>query len=82
VSGLILKRASASQPSGEWNEDDYRPLPAATFIVNEPPPAKNHLSPLLAPSFASPTASPLLGKFDGEFARSLLHLPVSQVCPH
>ena len=21
--GLILKRASASRPSGEWNEDDY-----------------------------------------------------------
>jgi hypothetical protein len=23
VSGLILKRASASRPSGEWNDDDY-----------------------------------------------------------
>jgi hypothetical protein len=23
VSSLILKRASASRPSGEWNDDDY-----------------------------------------------------------
>jgi hypothetical protein len=23
VSGLILKRASVSRPSGEWNEDDF-----------------------------------------------------------
>jgi hypothetical protein len=23
VTGLILKRASASRPSGEWNDDDY-----------------------------------------------------------
>jgi hypothetical protein len=23
MSSLILKRASASRPSGEWNEDDY-----------------------------------------------------------
>ena len=23
MAGLILKRASASRPSGEWNEDDF-----------------------------------------------------------
>jgi hypothetical protein len=23
VSGLILKRASLSRPSGEWNDDDF-----------------------------------------------------------
>jgi hypothetical protein len=23
MSSLILKRASASRPSGEWNDDDY-----------------------------------------------------------
>jgi hypothetical protein len=28
VDQLILKRASASRPSGEWNEDDYNVLAA------------------------------------------------------
>jgi hypothetical protein len=23
MAGLVLKRASASRPSGEWNDDDY-----------------------------------------------------------
>jgi hypothetical protein len=23
MAGLLLKRASASRPSGEWNDDDY-----------------------------------------------------------
>jgi hypothetical protein len=29
VTGLILKRASASRPSGEWNDDDYDVLAEA-----------------------------------------------------
>jgi hypothetical protein len=27
VSSLLLKHASASRPSGEWNDDDYDVLP-------------------------------------------------------
>jgi hypothetical protein len=29
---LILKRASASRPSGEWNDDDYNVLSDGTVV--------------------------------------------------
>jgi hypothetical protein len=29
---LILKRASASRPSGEWNDDDYDVLADGTVV--------------------------------------------------
>jgi hypothetical protein len=30
---LILKRASASRPSGEWNDDDFDVLADGTVVV-------------------------------------------------
>ena len=32
MSSLVLKRASASRPSGEWNDDDYDVLADATVV--------------------------------------------------
>jgi hypothetical protein len=32
VSSLLLKRASASRPSGEWNEDDYDVLAGGDVV--------------------------------------------------
>jgi hypothetical protein len=32
MTGLILKRASASRPSGEWNDDDYDVLAEGDVI--------------------------------------------------
>jgi hypothetical protein len=29
MTGLILKRASVSRPSGEWNDDDFDVIPNA-----------------------------------------------------
>jgi hypothetical protein len=33
MAGLILKRASASRPSGRWNEDDFDPLEVKNTLV-------------------------------------------------
>jgi len=32
VSSLILKRASVSRPSGEWNDDDFDVLADGTVV--------------------------------------------------
>jgi hypothetical protein len=32
MSSLILKRASLSRPSGEWNDDDYDVLADGTVV--------------------------------------------------
>jgi hypothetical protein len=32
VAALILKRASASRPTGEWNDDDYDVLEGGTVV--------------------------------------------------
>jgi hypothetical protein len=32
MSSLVLKRASASRPFGEWNDDDYDVLADATVV--------------------------------------------------
>jgi hypothetical protein len=32
MSSLILKRASASRPSGEWNDDDYDVLAGSAVV--------------------------------------------------
>jgi hypothetical protein len=33
VTALLLKRASASRPSGEWNDDDYDVLADGAVVV-------------------------------------------------
>jgi hypothetical protein len=40
---LILKRASASRPSGEWNEDDFDVLAEGAVVGRPTPAAKLHL---------------------------------------
>jgi hypothetical protein len=39
MSSLILKRAAASRPSGEWNEDDYDVLADGAVVgrIMKPP---------------------------------------------
>jgi len=32
MAGLILKRASASRPSGEWNDDDFDVLASGAVV--------------------------------------------------
>jgi hypothetical protein len=44
---LILKRASASRPSGEWNDDDFDVLADGVVVGRI---MKVHSLPLLAPS--------------------------------
>jgi hypothetical protein len=35
---LVLKRASASRPSGEWNDDDYDVLADGVVVGPQPKP--------------------------------------------
>jgi hypothetical protein len=43
---LVLKRASASRPSGEWNDDDFDVLAAGTVVGRI---LKVHAAPVGAP---------------------------------
>jgi hypothetical protein len=47
VSSLILKRAAASRPSGQWNDDDFDVL-AASAVVGRI--LKVHAAPVGTPS--------------------------------
>jgi hypothetical protein len=46
VTSLLLKRASASRPSGEWNDDDYDVLAEGAVIGRI---MKVHAAPLATP---------------------------------
>jgi hypothetical protein len=46
MTGLVLKRASASRPSGEWNDDDYDVLADGAVVGRI---FKGHAAPVGAP---------------------------------
>jgi hypothetical protein len=70
---LILKRASASRPSGEWNEDDFD-VPAAShdgsasFKTKAPPTSGLFCCRALTEKHPDPLSSDATGR-DGHNAR-------------
>ena len=65
MTGLILKRASASRPSGEWNDDDFDVLADGAVIgrifkANAAPVGSPWMWAFILPAPGTPHANPRL----------------------